>query len=68
MDNAARLLFRELADLAPAERERLLADRQIAPELRAEVESLLSLDFGEQLLSDWVCIRYRGRDATVRRR
>jgi hypothetical protein len=44
MDNAARLLFRELADLAPAERERLLADRQIAPELRAEVESLLSLD------------------------
>jgi serine/threonine protein kinase/tetratricopeptide (TPR) repeat protein len=44
MDDVARLLFRELADLTPADREKLLADRQIAPELRAEVESLLSFD------------------------
>ena len=44
MDHLARLLFHELADLPPAEREKLFAERQIAPELRAEVESLLSFD------------------------
>jgi serine/threonine protein kinase len=44
MDHLARLLFHELADLIPAEREKLFAERQIAPELRAEVESLLSFD------------------------
>jgi len=44
MDHLARLLFHELADLVPTEREKLFAERQIAPELRAEVESLLSFD------------------------
>src|SRR5947209_5421163 len=44
MDHRARLLFHELADMVPSEREKLLAERQIAPELRAEVESLLSFD------------------------
>jgi serine/threonine protein kinase len=44
MDHLARLLFHELADMVPEEREKLFAERQIAPELRAEVESLLSFD------------------------
>ncbi len=44
MDDFARLLFHELVDLVPAEREKLFADRQIAPELRLEMESLLSFD------------------------
>ena len=44
MDDEVRLLFRELADLTPAERERLLAQRKISSELRAEVESLLAFD------------------------
>ncbi|MGH9662291.1 MAG: serine/threonine-protein kinase, partial [Bryobacteraceae bacterium] len=39
-----RLLFHELADLPRAEHERIFAERQIAPELRAEVESLLGFD------------------------
>jgi serine/threonine protein kinase len=44
MDHLARLLFHELADMVPEQREKLFAERQIAPELRAEVESLLSFD------------------------
>src|SRR5438132_7324991 len=44
MDLLARLLFHELADLAPAEREKIFTDRQVTPQLRAEVESLLSFD------------------------
>src|SRR5260370_37864610 len=44
MDLLARLLFHELADLAPAEREKIFTDRRVAPQLRAEVESLLSFD------------------------
>jgi hypothetical protein len=41
MDGEVRLLFHELVDLSPAERERILTRRDIAPHLRAEVESLL---------------------------
>ena len=37
-------LFRELADLPPAARENIFAARNVAPELRAEVECLLALD------------------------
>lgn len=44
MNDEVRLLFRELADLSPNEREKALAERQIAPELRAEIISLLSFD------------------------
>ena len=44
MDSAVRLLFHEVADLTRSEREKLFAERQIAPELRAEIESLLSFD------------------------
>jgi serine/threonine-protein kinase len=44
MDHLARHLFHELADLPPSEREKLFAERRIAPEVRAEVESLLNFD------------------------
>ncbi len=44
MDLPVRHLFQELADVPRAERERIFAERQIAPELRAEIESLLSFD------------------------
>src|SRR5688572_32786 len=44
MNDEVRLLFRELADLSPGERDKALAERQIAPELRAEIVSLLSFD------------------------
>ena len=42
-----RLLFHELVDLAPSKRRSLMAERQISPELRAELESLLSFDSGD---------------------
>lgn len=44
MTDEARLLFHQLADLAHNERERFFAERQIAPEIRAELESLLAFD------------------------
>jgi tetratricopeptide (TPR) repeat protein len=47
MDERISLLFREIADLPPAERERVFAARNVPPELRAEVESLLASDASE---------------------
>ena len=44
MNPDVRHLFREVADLPPEERERVFAARAVAPELRAEVESLLNFD------------------------
>ena len=44
MRATVRELFHELADVPRAERERILAERGIEAELRAEVESLLSHD------------------------
>lgn len=44
ISDEVRVLFHELADLAPGERERVLAERRIQPEVRAEVESLLSFE------------------------
>ena len=44
MNRLVRQLFEELLILRSAERKRLLADRQIAQEVRAEVESLLRFD------------------------
>jgi tetratricopeptide (TPR) repeat protein/predicted Ser/Thr protein kinase len=41
-----RELFCELADTSPEERERILAERQLPPELRAELEWLLQHDSG----------------------
>src|SRR6266567_4737695 len=44
MNHEVRLLFRELADLSAAERERVFQQREIQPRVRAEVESLLGFD------------------------
>jgi serine/threonine protein kinase len=44
MNHDLRLLFHELSDLSPSERERVFCERRISSELRAEVESLLSFD------------------------
>jgi eukaryotic-like serine/threonine-protein kinase len=44
MNQQVRQLFHELVDLPPVERERVLAQRDVAPDIRAEVESLLRFD------------------------
>jgi serine/threonine protein kinase len=44
MNEQVSLLFREVADLPRAERESVFAVRNVSPELRAEVESLLACD------------------------
>ena len=44
MHNDLALLFHELADLSPSARARYFEQRQVSPELRAEVESLLAFD------------------------
>jgi tetratricopeptide (TPR) repeat protein len=47
MNPEVQLLFQELADLSATERKRILGERYIAPDIRAEVESLLSFDGSE---------------------
>ncbi|HEY7391852.1 MAG TPA: serine/threonine-protein kinase [Bryobacteraceae bacterium] len=47
MNQLVRQLFEELATLTPAERESILAERPVAPSVRAEVESLLSFDLAQ---------------------
>jgi tetratricopeptide (TPR) repeat protein/predicted Ser/Thr protein kinase len=44
MKHVVRLLFHEVADLTRSERNKLFAERRIAPEVRAEIESLLNFD------------------------
>ena len=44
MNADVRRLFHELADLSPDERQRILRERPLDTDLRAEVESLLSFD------------------------
>src|SRR5262245_11493921 len=44
MNEEVQRLFHELVDLPPDERERIFAQRQIASEIRAEVELLLDFD------------------------
>ena len=44
MDEHVRLLFHQLIELSPSEREQILREQQIGPEIRAEVESLLNFD------------------------
>src|SRR5215831_15380840 len=44
MNEEVQHLFHELVDLPPGERERIFTQRQIAPEIRAEVELLLNFD------------------------
>ncbi|MEO8126126.1 MAG: serine/threonine-protein kinase [Bryobacteraceae bacterium] len=44
MNHEVRLLFHELVELTPRERQRIYRTRRIGAELRSEVESLLSFD------------------------
>src|SRR2546422_7128750 len=44
MNPLVRSLFHELADLSPGDRDKFFAEHQIAPEVRAELESLLRFD------------------------
>ena len=44
MDHRVRALFHEVADLGQAEREEIYSARQIEPEVRSEVETLLHFD------------------------
>ena len=44
MQDEVALLFRELVDLSPAEREKYFQRHPVKPDLRAEVESLLEYD------------------------
>ena len=46
MNKLVRLLFHEVADLSPAERARIFSLRAVAPDVRAEIESLLKFDSG----------------------
>ena len=56
-----RYLFYELADLSPGERDRIFRERQTEPNLRIEVESLLSFDSTDvQDLTD--CIANAAQD------
>lgn len=48
MDHRVRLLFREVADLPQAERDRVFTTRGVSPEVRAEIESLLGFDLDEE--------------------
>src|SRR5689334_1138938 len=54
MDSAVSLLFRAVADLTRSEREKFFTERQIAPALRAEIESLLSFDSTDHSLTESV--------------
>jgi serine/threonine protein kinase len=49
-------LFHELADLSPEERQRVLAERRITPEICQEIQSLLSFDSAEDFRSLTVCV------------
>ena len=44
MDDQVRLLFHELVDLPAADRQRIIAERQITGDLRVELQSLLGFD------------------------
>jgi tetratricopeptide (TPR) repeat protein len=44
MNDKIRGLFHELADLSPADREKVFRDRRVDPGIRSEVESLLGFD------------------------
>jgi len=55
MDQHLLRLFQEFADAAPEERERALIERQIPPDVRAELESLLRFDsFEDQSITECV--------------
>ena len=56
MQDEVPLLFREVADLAPAERQLYFERHQVTPELRAEVESLLRFDSADAPLTDLIAL------------
>ena len=71
MQDQVALLFCELVDLGPAERERYFEQHRVPAALQAEVESLLSFDspdepLAELIAGEAVAVAFRGRP-TVRR-
>jgi|HubBroStandDraft_5_1064220.scaffolds.fasta_scaffold749193_2 hypothetical protein len=52
MRDEVPVLFREVADLAPQERQQYFERHRVPAELRAEVESLLSFDSPDAPLAD----------------
>ena len=52
MQEEVMVLFRELADLPPADRDRYFEEHQIQPDLRAELESLLRYDCDGRTMQD----------------
>jgi hypothetical protein len=54
MQDEVPLLFREVADLAPPERQRYFERHRVPAELREEVESLLSFDSPDAPLADLI--------------
>jgi tetratricopeptide (TPR) repeat protein/predicted Ser/Thr protein kinase len=61
VDDRVRALFHELIDLPPEDRLRVLAQRPVGPEIRTEIESLLSFD-GEAHEPLTHCIAGAARD------
>jgi len=56
MQDEVPLLFREVADLAPGERERYFERHRVPPELREELESLLRFDSPDAPLTDLIAL------------
>ena len=54
MQDEVPLLFREVADLTPPERQRYFERHRVPAELRAEVESLLSFDSKDAPIADLI--------------
>src|SRR5690349_9344467 len=54
MNHEVRQLFHELLDLSPSERDRVLQERGVGADLRAEVEALLRFDATKGGLTDAV--------------
>jgi tetratricopeptide (TPR) repeat protein len=55
MNRQVEILFHEIVDLSPGERESYLLERQVPAEVRAEVEELLHFDSGaEHVLTECV--------------
>src|SRR5712675_175618 len=54
MDPLVQSLSRELADMPAGDRERFFAERQIPPEIRAEVETLIKFDSANNRAGDAV--------------
>ncbi len=52
MNRDVEILFHELADLSPEQRENYLRDRPLPSDVRAEVEELLRFDLGVELSMD----------------